>query len=204
VAGRQLELLELAVDHFFKANAPELALRALDTQEGLDPERLTTVLSKVRALRLLNSRARALDLINEHVAANRHARDKERYRLFEELALLHLEQDELVEALDALTQAHKLERAQPRIALLLGLVAADLDDVATASSALRAAVAATKSNDEKGALSGSERASAYAELSRMQWIRGSQATARQMLERATEEDPHHHLVQALALAMQRH
>ncbi|HEY5956762.1 MAG TPA: tetratricopeptide repeat protein, partial [Polyangiaceae bacterium] len=202
-AGRQLELLELAAAHFLRANAPEQALRALDTMDALDPERLTTALSKARALRLLGSRSGALDLLNEHIATNRHARDKDRYRLFEELALIHLEQDELFEALDALTQAHKLERAQPRIAFLLGLVAADLDDIATASSALRAAVAAAKSSDDK-ALTGSERASAYAELSRMQWIRGSQATARQMLERATEEDPHHHLVQALALAMQRH
>ncbi len=201
--GARLELLEQAATHFFEANAPSQALAALEQAEVLDPERLSIALSKVKALRLLDARGRALDVLNDHTAPNRHQRDKDRYRLFEELATLHLEQDELMEAFDALAQAHKLDRAQPRIALLLGLVAADLDDVATASTALRAAVAAPKTNDGK-ALSATERASAYIELSRMQLLRGSQTTARQMLDKAIEEDPNHHLVSALAQAMQRH
>lgn len=202
--GKRLELLERAAEEFFAAEVPAQALAALDQAEAIDPERLATALSKVKALRLLNSRSRALEVLNDHVSANRHARDKERYRLYEELASLHLEQDELNEALDALTQAHKLERTQPRIALTLGLVAADLDDVATASSALRAAVAANKSNDDKLALTATERASAYAELCRLQLMRGSLSTARQMLDRAIEEDPNHHSVAALVQAMQRH
>jgi golgin subfamily B member 1 len=202
--GDRVDLLERAAVHFIAANAPSQALVALEQAEGLDPERLSIALAKIKALRLLDARARALDVLNEHVASNRHARDKDRYRLFEELAELHLEQDELMEAFDAFTQAHKLERAQPRIALMLGLVAADLDDVATASSALRAALAAVKTNDNKPALSASERASAYVELARLQLIRGSQTTARQMLDRAIEEDPKHHSVVALVQAMQRH
>lgn len=202
--GQRLELLELAAEQFFAANLPTQALAALDQAEALDPERLSTALSKVRALRLLDARPRALELLNDHVSGNRHARDRERYRLFEELAAMHLEQDALFEALDALSQAHKLERTQPRIALMLGLVAADLDDVATASSALRTAVSASKTNDDKPALTASERASAYAELCRLQLLRGSQTTARQMLDRAIEEDPNHHSVVALVQAMQRH
>jgi tetratricopeptide (TPR) repeat protein len=203
-ADERQQLLESAADHFFAAQTPERALEALEMAEAIDPDRLRTVLAKVRALRMIHSRERALELLNTHITSGRHARDRERYRMFDELAALHLEQDELVEACEALSQAHKLERANLRIALQLGLVAADLDDIATASSALRIAVAATRSADGNIALTRSERAAAYAELSRMQWIRGSQATARQMLDRAIEEDPDHHLVQALVSSMQRH
>lgn len=200
----RVELLESAAAQFSLANAPARALAAIEQAEQIDPDRLSIVLAKVKALRQLDSKVPAFELLKQHLEPNRHAREKERYRLFEELALIHLEQDELYEAFDALVQAQKLERSQPRIALLLGLVAADLDDVGTASSALRTAVAATKPNDEKPALNATERANAYVELCRLQLIRGSQSTARQMLERATEENPNHHLIQTLARATQRH
>jgi golgin subfamily B member 1 len=202
--AERVDLLERAADHFFEANSPSQALAALERADALDPERLSIALSRVKALRLLDARVRALEVLNQHLVSSRHARDRDRYRLFEALATLHLEQDELHEAFEALSQAHKLERAHPRIALLLGLVASDLDDVATASNVLRAAVAAAKTNDDRWALSASERASAYAELSRLQLTRGSQTTARQMLDKAIEEDPNHHLVVALTQAMQRH
>jgi tetratricopeptide (TPR) repeat protein len=202
--GQRVEMLERAAHSFFDAEEPSRALSALDAAETLDPERLSVTLGKVKALRQLDLRSRALDVLQEHAAANRHARDRDRYRLFEELASLHLEQDELPEAFEALQQANKLERAQPRILLLLGLVAAELDDVGTASSALRTAVAATRASDGKPALSPSERAGALAELCRLQLMRGSQATARQLLDKALEEDPNHHLVAALAQALQRH
>jgi len=202
--GARLDMLEQAATHFLEANAPSQALSALEQAEVLDPERLSVALGKVKALRQLDARERALEVLNEHFLPSRHQRDKDRYRLFEELAMLHLEQDELTEALEALTQAHKLDRAQPRVALMLGLVAADLDDIAAASSALRSAVAAPKGPDTKSSLTATERASAYIELCRMQLLRGSQATARQMFDRAVEEDPNHHLISSLAHAMQRH
>lgn len=202
-AASQLEMLEHSAAKFLDAREPRQALAALEAAERLDSERLSVVLAKVKALRLLDSGAKALELLREHADPSRHPREKERYRIFEELAAYHLEQDELFEAFEALTQAQKLERAQPRITWLLGLVAADLDDLGTASSALRTALSAIKPNEEKPALNASERAAAYAELCRLQLLRGSQSTARQMLDRAIEEDPNHHLVVALAQAMQR-
>jgi Flp pilus assembly protein TadD len=200
----QCEQLECAATQFLEAHEPARALAAFEQAERIEPERLAIVLGEAKALRQLDSRPQALELLREHADPSRHVRDKERYRIFEELAAFHLEQDELFEALDALVQAQKLERSQPRIAWLLGMVAAELDDVATASSALRTALASIKANEEKPMLNPTERAAAYAELCRLQLIRGSQSTARQMLDRASEEDPNHHLVAALTQAMQRH
>lgn len=200
----EVDMLERAATQFLEAREPARALAALQKAERLEPERLAIVLTKAKAYRQLDSRPMALELLREHADPSRHVRDKERYRLFEELAAVHLEQDELFEALEALVLAQKLERSQPRIAWLLGMVAADLDDLATASSALRTALSSVKPNDEKPALSPTERAAAYAELCRLQLVRGSQSTARQMLDRALEEDPNHHLVVALTQAMQRH
>jgi tetratricopeptide (TPR) repeat protein len=200
---KRVTLLERAANYYLEAHLPSEASACLDRALALEPERLSVVLTKIRALRQNHESEAARALVSEHIASNKHARDKERYRLFEELATLHLDEDELVEAFEALTQAHKLERSHPRIALLLGLVAADLDDVATASSALRQAVTAVRPADKKPALSPGERAAAYAELARLQFLRGSQSTARQFFDRAVEEDPNHHAVLQLSRAIQR-
>ncbi|MGC4069561.1 MAG: hypothetical protein QM784_33880 [Polyangiaceae bacterium] len=194
--------LEKAAEQYLLAGAPAKAEECIDRATELAPDRLSLVLAKLRALRALGRRGEALALVQEHTASTRHVREKERYRLFEALAELHLDEDELVEASEALTQAHRLDRSQPRVALLLGLVAADLDDIATASSALRAAVT-SRSEDQKPTLTSSERAAAYAELARLQLIRGSQSTARQFLEKAIEEDAMHHAVQQISPALQR-
>ena len=202
-AMQRASLLEQAANHFLLANLPSQALVNLDAALALDPERLSLVVAKLHALREMSERERAIELVLEHLTGNRHSRNKERYRLFEELGNLHLEQDDLVEAFEAFAQAHKLDRAQPRIALMLGLVAADLDDAATASGALRAAVAAVRPHDNNLLLTPGERAAAYAELSRLQFLRGSQSTARQFFDKAVEEDPNHHAVINLARAMSR-
>src|SRR5690606_12595694 len=55
-----------------------------------------------------------------------------------ELAQLYLRDDEILEAYDALSQAHKLERRNGEVALTLGMLAVDLDDEKMAGRALRA------------------------------------------------------------------
>ena len=54
---------------------------------------------------------------------------------------LRLEQDELGEALPLLMEAHQLDKSDVDTALLLGLLAIDLDRLETAASALRVSFA---------------------------------------------------------------
>jgi tetratricopeptide (TPR) repeat protein len=201
--SKRATLLERAANYFLEANLPSAAAECLDQALALEPDRLPLILTKIRALRTSGDVEAAFVLAQDQIGNSKHSRNKERYRLYEALAHLHLENDELIEAFEALVQAHKLDRTHPRIAWLLGLVAADLDDIATASSALRSAVSAPRSTDDTKGLSPSERAAAYAELSRLQLLRGSQSTARQFFDKATEEDPNHHAVIQLSRALQR-
>jgi tetratricopeptide (TPR) repeat protein len=199
----RIAALEQGAARYLLAGAPASAMDCIARAMELEPERLSLVLVKLQVLRALGRRDDALNLALEHTTSTRHAREKDRYRLFEALAELHLDEDELVEASEALAQAHRMDRSQQHIALLLGLVAADLDDIATASSALRAAVTTSRPDDQKSTLSSSDRAAAYAELARLQLLRGSQSTARQFFEKAIEEDASHHAVLQISPALQR-
>lgn len=200
---KRVELLEQAAAQYLEGRSLSDALDCVEQALTVDVDKLSLLLTKVRILRLLNRDADARGIIEEQLSNPRHARDKERYRLFEILANMHLEADELVEAYEALGQAYKIDRTHPHVALAFGLVAADLDDAATAAGALRTAIAATRPGEKSPALSAGERASAYAELARLQLLRGSQTTARQLLDKAVEEDCNHHAVINLSRAMQR-
>jgi tetratricopeptide (TPR) repeat protein len=101
----------------------------------------------------------------------------------------HLAADELVEALDALSQAHKLDKSDTQVSFLLGLVALDLDRVDTASAALRAFVATrthvvSSTRDEPSPVS-----RAYFHLAVIEHTRGDDGAARRMVSRAMEENP---------------
>jgi lipopolysaccharide biosynthesis regulator YciM len=101
----------------------------------------------------------------------------------------HLAADELVEALDALSQAHRLDKSDTQVSFLLGLVALDLDRVDVASAALRAFVATrapvvSSTTDEPSPVS-----RAYFHLAVIEHTRGDDGAARRMVSRAMEESP---------------
>jgi tetratricopeptide (TPR) repeat protein len=106
------------------------------------------------------------------------------------LAELHLMQDELHEALDALQTAFRLDLKNREAALLLGLLALDLDDPATANRALRAVVVAPPPpSDGQAPTLEPEKAVAYFHLARLAEAKGHASGARMMATKAVSANP---------------
>jgi len=180
------ELLERAGLSLLEVGLAEQALGPLEQARALAPEKPSLALGLARALSKAGRSADAVSRLNEVVKAHKSARDPDHMRIHEEIARIHLEADELVEAYEALTVAHRLDRGNLRIALMLGLVAHDLDELTVAGNALRIVVVASRG---EGGLSPAERSNAYFYLGFMQYLKGSDANARQMAHKAVEEDP---------------
>lgn len=180
------DLLERAGQSLLEVNLPEQALSPLEQARSLAPERTSIAIAYARALAGLGKTEEAVQCLSELLKAHKGGRDPELMRVYEEIARIHLAADELVEAYEILLQAHRLDRSNLRIAYLLGLVAYDVDELTIAGNALRIVIVASRG---EGGLTGAERATAYYYLGFMQYIKGSDASARQMAARAVEEDP---------------
>src|SRR5690606_7336307 len=97
------------------------------------------LLARLRAIG--GQREAAIVELTKLAAANDSRKPAARVAAFWELATLYLGEDEIKEAYEVLTQAQKLERRNGEVALLLGMLALDLDDEKTAGRALRSVTA---------------------------------------------------------------
>jgi tetratricopeptide (TPR) repeat protein len=198
--ARRLETLLRAGELLLEAGAPEAARETLDQALSLAPGKLQIQLLLARAESASGASDEAVARLETVALAPKGLKAPEIAAVFEALAKLRLERDELVEAYEALVQAHRLNRASLRVAWLLGVTAMDLDDHRTAASALRLVTAAPKASAE---LTPAERAVAYRELGLIELSRGATASAQKLLKKALQEDPANAQVLALEASLHR-
>jgi tetratricopeptide (TPR) repeat protein len=185
-APKRLETLLRAGELFLEAGAPEAARETLEQALIFSPGKFKIELLIARAESACGASDDAIARLEALARAPQGLKAPEIAAIFEELANLRLARDELVEAFEALVQAHRLNRANLRVAWLLGVTAVDLDDHRAAASALRLVTTAPKATVT---LTPSERATAYRELARLERARGANASAQKLLKKALEEDP---------------
>jgi len=132
----------------------------------------------------------ALQLLTTHVESKERRRGKPLSRVLRLAAELRLHQDELGEALPLLIEAHQLDKSDVDAALLLGLLAIDLDRLETAASALRVLIAQRELGTREGAAARAPHlAQGYFQLARIEQHYGKKTNARRMALRALEENP---------------
>jgi tetratricopeptide (TPR) repeat protein len=130
-----------------------------------------------------------LSVLTAHAESKERRRGKPLARVLRLAADLRLERDELGEALPLLVEAHQLDKSDLDTALLLGLLAIDLDRLETAASALRALIAQRELGTREGALAHSlNLAQGYFQLARIEQHHGKKTTAKRMALRALEEN----------------
>lgn|GEM_PF-3939990 len=135
-------------------------------------------------------RAEALALLTTHAEAKERRRGKPLARVLRLAADLKLEDDDLAEALPLLLEAHQLDKSDVDTALLLGLLAIDLDRLETAASALRVLIAQRELGTREGAAARSlSLAQGYFQLARIEQHHGKKTNAKRMALRALEENP---------------
>lgn len=179
--------------------AAELQLAAGQTQAALDKAvearqldagSADAVLLTAKVALEQGRRGEALDQLTVFAESKERRRGKPLAKLLRLAADLRLERDELAEALPLLQEAHQLDKTDLDTALLVGLLAVDLDRLETAASALRVLIAQRELGTREGAAARSlNLARGYLQLARIEQHHGKKTNAKRMALRALEEDP---------------
>ncbi len=181
-----VEAAELLLAQGEHEQAGELAARA----QALDPGAADAVWIAAQLALSRGHRGPALQLLSAHLDGKERRRGKPLARVLRLAADLRLENDELAEALPLLTEAHQLDKTDLDTALLLGLLAIDLDRLETAASALRVLIAQRELGAREGAAARSlNLAQGYFQLARIEHHHGKKTNAKRMALRALEENP---------------
>jgi tetratricopeptide (TPR) repeat protein len=176
------DLLLKAAELFATESAWDEANAVLDTLAQEDAHRPEAVLVRARWVAGTEGNAAGRAFLERHLS-EMPKRERRHARFYRVIAEFHLADDELAEALAALWQAHQLDRTDPEIALALGLVAYDLDQLDLAASSLRSFLATKESATAAPQLS-----RAYFVLACIEQAKGQRTVARRMASRALEVD----------------
>jgi tetratricopeptide (TPR) repeat protein len=183
-------LLIEAAELMQNAGDTTAAQAAAEEARALDPGSADAVWLTAKLALRAGRREEALTLLTTHAESKERRRGKPLARLLRLAADLRLENDELGEALPLLMEAHQLDKSDVDTALLLGLLAIDLDRLETAASALRVLIAQRELGTREGAAARSlSLAQGYFQLARIDLHHGKKTNAKRMAMRALEENP---------------
>ena len=187
---KRAELLVEAAELLLNAGNNGAAQTAAAEARGLDPGSADATWLLARLALAAGQRGEALTLLTTHAEAKERRRGKPLARVLRLAAELRLADDELGEALPLLQEAHQLDKSDVDTALLLGLLAIDLDRLETAASALRVLIAQRELGTREGAAARSlHLAQGYFQLARIELHHGKKTNAKRMAQRALEENP---------------
>ena len=197
-AARVKLLLEAAETLDRQLGDPNEARRVLEHAQKEAPEDLSVALRIAEALQRSGHPHEARQALSAAAALHAGERSRELASIHHQVATLELEEDELHGALDALKLAFDMDPKRGDFAVLLGLVATDLEDDATATRALRTVVAmqAPEAGSSDGA-TGQDKALAYYVLGRIARGQGDGKRAQMMVLKALREDPSSRAARAL-------
>jgi tetratricopeptide (TPR) repeat protein len=187
---KRAALLVQVADLLLSAGNASAAEAAAAVAHGLDAGSADAVWLLAQSALMAGKRAESLALLTAHAEAKERRRGKPLARVLRLAADLRLADDELAEALPLLLEAHQLDKSDVDTALLLGLLAIDMDRLETAASALRVLIAQRELGPRDGAAARSlPLAQAYFQLARIEQHHGKKTNAKRMARRALEENP---------------
>jgi tetratricopeptide (TPR) repeat protein len=187
---KRAALLVEAAELMLNAGDASAARAAAEEARSLDVGSADAVWLLARLAMLARQPDEALQLVTTHAEAKERRRGKPLARVLRLAADLRLQKDELGEALPLLMEAHQLDKSDVDTALLLGLLAIDLDRLETAASALRVLIAQRELGTREGAAARAPHlAQGYFQLARIEQHHGKKTNARRMALRALEENP---------------
>jgi tetratricopeptide (TPR) repeat protein len=167
--------------------------RLADTLRSKNPDNVEAVLLWANALRGLSRAGEALAGLTQALERNRGKRSPLVARLMLETARSHLALDEIVEAFDQLKASYAIDARNPEGAMLLALVAIDLDDDRTAERALFTVTGSPpKTEAERRA-----QATGFYHLAAMAHAKGDGPKARRLAGKALSMDAAYGPAQAL-------
>lgn len=168
------------------------ALRTTEAARALDPGNAEVALACAEAYLANGARAHhAIVVLSEAVERNQRKRIPAMASVYFTLAKAHLALDELAEALEALKAGFAIDVRTAELAMLLGQVAVDLDDLKAAERAFVAVTFASKMDGAGTEVTGATKAVALFHLAALAQNRGDLVTARRWASKALTEDSAH-------------
>jgi golgin subfamily B member 1 len=167
--------------------------RLAENLRAKSPENLEALVLWARALRGLSRSAEALAGLTHALERNRGKRSAHIAALLLEAARAHLAVDEIVEAFDHLKTAYSIDPRNAEGAMLLALVAVDLDDDRTAERALFTVTGSPPKTDADRRT----QATAFYHLAAMAFAKGDGPKARRLAGKALSLEAGHAAAQAL-------
>jgi tetratricopeptide (TPR) repeat protein len=181
-----------------RAGAPARARPFIERARSACPDSIEAGLAWVRAHSDLGQPSEALPVLLEIVARNRGKRLPAIAGIYLEIGKAHLAADDLVEAFDALKAGFAIDPRSSELAVLLGLLAIDLDDDRTAERALvSVATARTRHAVSGDRTAAADRVTAMYQLAAMAESKGDVAKGLRWATTAVREDPGHAGARAL-------
>jgi tetratricopeptide (TPR) repeat protein len=198
--GAEKAALLLRASHLLveRVGAPARALPFIERARSAHPESIEAALAWSRAKVDLGQASEALTVLLDVVARNRGKRVPALGRVYLEIGKAHLAVDDLEEAFDALKAGFAVDPRCSELAVLLGLLAVDLDDEKTAERALVAVAMPTSgkvASSDGSAVS--HRVVAMLQLAAMAEAKGEASKAHRWAAAAAREDPGHAGARAL-------
>jgi tetratricopeptide (TPR) repeat protein len=177
---------------------PAGALVVLDLCRAIAPESMEALLLWARAQVALGRTRQALGALYETAERNRGRRSPLLASVYLEIGKAHLAADELVEAFEALDFGFAVDWRTGDIAMLLGLVARDLDEEKVAVRAFSAVTTLPPRKDPSApGADPATKAVAFYHLASIACEQGDLAKARRLATKAVSGDPAHGAARAL-------
>jgi Flp pilus assembly protein TadD/DNA-binding SARP family transcriptional activator len=172
------------------AHDPSSALVVANRARAADADNLDAILLWASAARQLGQPLAAIPVLEEAAAKGRGKRTPLLARVYLEAAKAHLALDEIAEAFDSLKAGFGMDWRNAEIAMLLGLVAIDLDDDKLAERAL-SGLTVSSAHDGRNGADAALQTNAFYRLALMAQAKGDRGKAKRMATRALGIDGNH-------------
>ncbi len=179
-------------------NEPARAVAVIEEARALRPDEQETTLLLAEAYAVGGRIPQARALLDAAVAAHKGRRSKQLSAVHRQRAHLELAAADKAAALGALTRAFEGDPQNGALAMELGVLAVELDEVEVLSRAFRAVTLMKVS--PAGSTEGTSLAArglAYYHLGRIAFAQGDRRKARMLIEKAAADDPTHEAARAL-------
>jgi len=169
----------------------ETAVRVLEVALRDTPGSIEAAALLARSYAAVGTPSKGLDVLQSVAQANRGRRTRALSAVYEQIANIHLEEGMLTDAQDALSKAFEADSKNARLALDLGRLSLEIDEVEAAQRAFRAVTIMRPPTPDAGGALPEEKAEANFHLAALAQKQGDPRKARVLVSKALADSPHH-------------
>jgi len=173
------------------------AVKVLEVLRTEVPSSIEAATLLARAYAAAGTPERGLEVLKAVAQANRGRRTKAIAQVYEQIATIHLEEGFLSDALEALSKAFESDSKNARLALDLGRLALETEELEAAQRAFRAVTIMRAPSAEGGGATADDKAEANFQLAALARKAGDARKARVLVSKALAEAPGHEGARAL-------